>query len=577
MTKLPFPDAALEETVAILGMIGSGKTYAAKGIVEYLLTRERRVCIIDPTGVWYGLKALANGKPGFPVVVFGGDHADIPITEDHGTALGKMIGDPRMPASIIDVSGLLLSEQRRFMTAFAESIFHTNRKALHLVIDEADAFMPQKPQPDQTTMLNRWDRVVRRGRVRGFRVTMITQRPAVLNKDVLSMAGTLIAMKLTSPQDRDAIERWLVGQADREKGKAIINGLPKLKRGEGNVWSPGHEILKVVTFPKIKTFDSSRTPGEGEADPAETKLKFAPLDLDAIVAKLREATPAPKGKRRQGSMLPAPATSVTITSAAPMGRQEIKAIEADAFERGRRKGYVAGHNVATEAAAGALKSVQAEIAQALVDVAKRLRADSARPITWPDEPASGTVLRFVAKHTNTAPPLSDEDRSARLEGAAGGAEIGLLRVLIGRAPNALSGKEWSTLAIMKPTGSTFRTYVSRLRSRGLIHETDGKKFTPSNAGIQAAGAVTRPSPLGVIADWKRKLGAGPAAILQYLVEQYPNGRARDEIGERCNMQAGGSTLRTYLSRLKSSGLIDAVSGADFKAAPILFLDETMAA
>jgi DNA helicase HerA-like ATPase len=57
------PKAALEQHIAILGKTGSGKTYAAKGLVERMLDDGRQVCVIDPTAAWWGLRLGANGKP----------------------------------------------------------------------------------------------------------------------------------------------------------------------------------------------------------------------------------------------------------------------------------------------------------------------------------------------------------------------------------------------------------------------------------------------------------------------------------------------------------------------------------
>ena len=74
---------------------------------------------------------------------------------------------------------------------------------------------------------------MRHGRVRGLAPWLITQRPAVLHKDVLSQADALVSMKLTSAQDRAAVGRWLEGQADRAEGRRILAALPGLRQGEG--------------------------------------------------------------------------------------------------------------------------------------------------------------------------------------------------------------------------------------------------------------------------------------------------------------------------------------------------------
>jgi len=117
------------------------------------------------------------------------------------------------------------------MTAFTEALYAANREPLHLVLDEADLWAPQRAQPDGYDLLQRVDEIVRRGRARGFVPWLITQRPAVLHKDVLSQADILVSMKLTSSQDRGAVGRWIEGQADRAEGRRILAALPRLGRG----------------------------------------------------------------------------------------------------------------------------------------------------------------------------------------------------------------------------------------------------------------------------------------------------------------------------------------------------------
>src|SRR5215831_3474476 len=107
------PTNALDDRIAIVGTAGSGKTYAAKGFVERLLESGARVAIVDPLGVWWGLRASADGSaPGYPVVVFGGRHADVAITVDTAAALGKIIARKAL-ACVVDLSDQGSSSARR--------------------------------------------------------------------------------------------------------------------------------------------------------------------------------------------------------------------------------------------------------------------------------------------------------------------------------------------------------------------------------------------------------------------------------------------------------------------------------
>ena len=183
------PSEALDDRIAIVGTAGSGKTYAAKGFVERLLDSGARVTIVDPLGVWWGLRASADGgEAGYLVVVFGGKHADVPITAEMGATLGRLIASAAL-ACVIDLSELgSNASRRRFMAAFSEALYEANEEPLHLVLDEADLWAPQRPIKGWEGLLGHIEEIVRRGRVRGFIPWLITQRPAVVHKDVLSQA-----------------------------------------------------------------------------------------------------------------------------------------------------------------------------------------------------------------------------------------------------------------------------------------------------------------------------------------------------------------------------------------------------
>jgi uncharacterized protein len=120
----PLPDAALDADIAILGKKGRGKTFTAKGIVERLLHMHRRVLVLDPLSVWWGLKASADGKsPGYPIPVFGGPKADIPITGESGHALGQLLTSTPISA-VLDMGQMRKAEQARLV---ADLLDHLSR------------------------------------------------------------------------------------------------------------------------------------------------------------------------------------------------------------------------------------------------------------------------------------------------------------------------------------------------------------------------------------------------------------------------------------------------------------------
>jgi DNA helicase HerA-like ATPase len=166
-------------TQAILARKRSGKSYTASVQAEELLRHKQQIAAIDPTGAWWGLRSSAAGDgPGFPVVVFGGDHADVPLEPHAGRMLARALVDHAFSA-IFDVGLMVTDDQIRFTSDFASELLRINRTALHLYIDEADTFAPQSVESkSQKLCLGTVSRLVKQGGIRGVGVTMIAQRPA---------------------------------------------------------------------------------------------------------------------------------------------------------------------------------------------------------------------------------------------------------------------------------------------------------------------------------------------------------------------------------------------------------------
>ena len=132
------------------------------------------------------------------------------------------------------------------MVAFLETLYRkAGGEPFHLIVDEADLFAPQRPQGGDEVLLGHMENIVRRGRVRGFIPWLISQRPAVLNKNVLSQVDGLLAFKLTASQDRDALDAWIEGQADKAYGGKAIKDVPCRRPRSAKAWCglPAHGIL----------------------------------------------------------------------------------------------------------------------------------------------------------------------------------------------------------------------------------------------------------------------------------------------------------------------------------------------
>lgn len=140
-------------------------------------------------------------------MIFGGAHEDLPLNENAGALIAETVAG-MSESCIVSLGGLhTKAAERRFMLAFLGAIYRKADAAkadpFHVIFDEADLWAPQKSS--EPMLQSRTEEIVRRGRIKGFIPWLITQRSAVLSKAVLSQVDGLIAFKLTSSQDRDAI------------------------------------------------------------------------------------------------------------------------------------------------------------------------------------------------------------------------------------------------------------------------------------------------------------------------------------------------------------------------------------
>ena len=554
----PIPDAALDDRLAIVGTSGSGKTYAAGTAVERLLKTGARVVIVDPLDVWWGLRLKADGnRAGFPVIVFGGSHADLPITEQAGALIGETVAGMR-ESCIISLAGLgSKASERRFMLAFLEKLYRkATGEPFHVIFDEADLWAPQRSSEPQ--LQNLMEQIVRRGRVRGFIPWLITQRPAVLSKDVLSQADGLIAMKLTSSQDRDAIGAWIEGQADRADEKKMLARLPRLNRGEGVVWIPGRDILNEVQFPEKTTFDSSRTPKRGETV-RSTSLK--PVDLSALKERLasveNEASASdPKALKLKVAELQRELAKKSNGSA-PVDPELIARVERAAEDRGRTLGYQEGYGEGWEAAFEALDRVRSAPPKAALSTPAERRTTA--PLSVPRVRQAASAPARVASDIPDGVPKPQQ----RILDAL------LWFERVGVAP--VSKDALAFLAGASSTSGGYFNNLGSLRSQGLIGYPSGGMVELTDTGRTMAN---EPDGIGTLSDLhdavRQKIPAPMQKIFDEAVRVYPRTISKDQLAERIGVSSTSGGYFNNLGRLRTLGLIDYPSPGMVQATEIMF-------
>ncbi len=537
--KFTLPIEFTTSTQAILARKRSGKSYTASVQAEELLDAKQQVAVIDPTGAWHGLKSSADGQSaGYPVVVFGGEHADVPLESTAGEILARTLVEQHFSA-VFDLSLMGVGEAIRFVTAFMNELFRVNRQAMHLFIDEADAYCPQKPFGEEAHSLHAVKRLVKQGGIRGIGVTMITQRPQVLNKDVLSQVDILTVLRMSHPLDIKAATDWISSEVSVGFSQQVRAELPSLPVGTAFICSAPMHIGERVEIRKRKTFNSGATPRPGEVK-IEPKV-LAQVDIERLGAEIaatmeRAKANDPKELRRRIRELEAQQGTSSSEEVAMLKetmaqlQADIAAIERELDEHRNRMARVREAADALSVAIG--DSDPAPVERHAVHI----------PVHRPVPPA-----RQRQAMTNG----SGEDMNLR-KGARQ-----MLAVLCQWAPSGRTEAQVASQVQMKRTGGTFGAYKSGLKNGGYVEIRDGLWFA-TKRGMDYFGGEVPEAPRTtreVVELWAPKLRRGAREMLDVLVSHRGRTVNRDDLCTAVNMEVSGGTFGAYLSDLKQAGLI----------------------
>lgn len=578
---LSLPLDVVTQTVAILAKRRAGKSYTMRRLAEQLFKAHQQIVIVDPKGDQWGIRSASDGKgAGLPVTILGGEHGDVPLEPTSGEIVAKLVVEARV-CLVLDLSPFRKSEVAKFMTDFLENLYRLKarecyRTPMMLVIDEADAIAPQKPQHGEERMLGAAEDIVRRGGQRGIGCILVTQRSAVLNKNVLTQAQMLVALRTIAPQDLAAMKAWIDVHGTPEECKTLMDSLPSLPIGDAWFWSPGWPttdgIFTRVHVLPIETFDSGATPKPGvkviePKQVADVDLEALKRQMAATIEKAKAEDPKQlrakiqqlEAELRKIKTAPGPKVEPTIKEVPVLKGKQLAQLDSfctKLMREAERHGsamslFWSNLNQVAESLLKAIKSTVQE------PPARPTRQDVSRRIT------TFEVQKFpsVRKQAHEAQTPVNRDPDFR---AASTAERKLLTVLA-QYPNGKTTVPLAHLAGYTVNGH-FKNMLGALRSHGYV--TKGQPIQITDDGRTALGPFD-PLPTGdeLRAYWLRKISSSESRILQVLIHCYPDGIATADLARESGYTVNGH-FKNMLGHLRSIQLAE--GRGDVRASATLF-------
>lgn len=591
---ISLPADFVTQAIAILAKRRAGKSYTMRKIVEQLFETNQQVVIVDPKGDQWGIRSSADGKkPGFPIVILGGEHGDIPLEVGSGELVAKLVVEERVSV-LLDLSTFRKYEIATFMAIFLENLYRLKAKEayrtpLMVVIDEADAIAPQKPQKGEERMLGATDDIVRRGGQRGIGCMLVTQRSAVLNKNVLTQVQMLIVLRTIAPQDLAAMKAWIDVHGDLEQGKELMASLPSLPIGDAWFWSPGwptaEGIFNRSHVLSIQTFDSGATPKPGEKQIIPKNL--ADVDLNALQTQMKETIAKAKAddpkelKKRINALeheIVGHRTEQKRITVQPLNDKEVENLLKIRDKQWKekvveiRKYTTALEEIIKDSMGVLQKSFKFTIREGEKNMFDDLPSEVGKkydriivqaPFAYSKPLPKGEIkpTDFLdAFSTASTYPHGDKEIQ-RIEksmtGTSGAEKLrsGAMKMLNWLAADptvVISKQRLATLSGFSVAGGTFNTYISELKRKDWIQGTSDE-FSITSEGMKYAVPEEFPSGQELVQMWKNKFREGVGRILQEVYNAQTIGR--EELAHLLEFEPTGGTFNTYLSELRRNGLI----------------------
>jgi hypothetical protein len=525
----------IETKLLIEADSGSGKSWTIRKIAEECSGKVQQI-IIDPEGDFITLREK------YPFALVSKSGGDIPLNLRYAEALAHKLLETGISV-IIDLYEFKQHEREQFVKVFCEALMEAPKHLRHsclVYLDEGQLFVPEdKRAISYYAVMD----LCTRGRKRGLCAIIATLRISILSKSAAAQCKNKMMGSTSLPLDQKR-----VGDELGLRTKEEIQNLRNLNPGEFYAFGPAisKEIVKFKVS-KVKTTHiksgsklTSAPPTPAAIKKILSKLEDIPEEAEKELATKKEYQAEIKRlKSELGNRKP------QVNAPDPKLQSQVVQLQQNLKE----------HKVLVNA----LKK-ELDGRTSLLNKIKGMIGDF-KEVKVDPKMLNLVVIQQPKKEVpfvNIKKPMIIDHQPRQSNGAITGGAMRMLKAAAMLHPNPITKTKMATLSRLSPTSGSFGTYLSTLRSGGLLVQ-DGNVFTITEHGLDQAGDVdplpTDPEQLvnlwcGIIGD-----KSGAARILRTLAASYPNEMSKEDLGAAVNMSSSSGSFETYLSTLRSNNLI----------------------
>jgi len=134
------------------------------------------------------------------------------------------------------MGGLPLLKQQELVGDYCEALISARLgKGIHTVLEECQDFVPQMGRPISFDPIVR---LCKLGRALGYGGSLVSQRPAGVNKEALSQASVYLVHNVINNRDLKTLDEQLSFGTDKRLIKKILNGIASARKGECVAYAP---------------------------------------------------------------------------------------------------------------------------------------------------------------------------------------------------------------------------------------------------------------------------------------------------------------------------------------------------